>query len=134
MNIRDIPATIEAFEDFNLACERDRFAYTAAAQRVATATRDMLLGWFLPGPLRRFGAPAVYAIMDDALLEACGFPEPPAWLRRAVPAALRLRGRLVRLLPERRRPFLHTAQRMRSYPNGYRIEELGPADSHGPPA
>jgi len=37
-----------------------------------------------------------------------------------------LRARLLRLLPDRRRPHLRTAMRRRSYPQGYRIESIGP--------
>ena len=65
-------------------------------------------------------------IMDDPVIEGFGFPKPSPAMRAVVTAALRLRARMLRLLPARRRPFLRTEMRHRSYPNGYRIEELGP--------
>jgi len=43
-----------------------------------------------------------------------------------VEGALRLRARLIRLLPERKRPRLRTGPRRPTYPQGYRVEELGP--------
>ena len=46
--------------------------------------------------------------------------------RRFVIGALRLRARLLRWVPARRHPRLRTEMRHRSYPRGYRIEELGP--------
>jgi hypothetical protein len=93
---------------------------------LATATRDLFLNWFLPKRLWRLGEPAIYAMMDDRLLDAVGFPRPSPRLRRSVEGMLRLRGRIVRYLPARRRPRLLTEQPARSYPNGYRIEDLGP--------
>jgi hypothetical protein len=52
-----------------------------------------------------------------------------------VELSLRIRARVIRLLPRRRRPRLITNERMRSYPGGYRIDELGvggPLDARSP--
>jgi hypothetical protein len=125
MAIEDVPETYEEFEAFNLRFERERFAYTEAGARVAAATRDMFLDWF-PGLPKTVGRPVVHALLDEPLLDALGFARPPAWLRRAVVAALRARARIVRVLPPRRRPLIRTDERHRSYPEGYVIEELGP--------
>ena len=65
-------------------------------------------------------------MLDEPVLEGFGFPKLSPFMRAVVTAALRLRARLLRLLPARRRPFLRTEMRRRSYPNGYGIEELGP--------
>jgi hypothetical protein len=128
MNIRDLPADRAAFEQYNQRYERERFRFSAANQRVGAATRDMFLGWYLPKSLWGLGKPALYALLDDPLLAAFGFPKPPAAVRQLVQAALRLRARLVRRLPERQQPLLHTAMRRPTYPRGYRIEALGPAE------
>jgi hypothetical protein len=64
--------------------------------------------------------------MDEPLLRAFGFPEPGPTMRRAVAAALRLRSRVVRRLPERSSPRLRSELHHRSYPNGYTTEQLGP--------
>ena len=63
--------------------------------------------------------------MDAPLLTAMGFEPAPRWLRVLVPGLLRLRGRLLAHFPERRRPHLLTRVRRPTYPEGYRIEELG---------
>jgi hypothetical protein len=126
MNIRDIPETQDEFEAYNLAYERERFAYTESARRVAEATRDMFLDWFLPRSLHPIGRPAIYALMDDPLLEAFRFPRPPDAIRNLVHESLRLRSRVVAHLPERRTPQLRTEMRHRSYPQGYTVAKLGP--------
>jgi hypothetical protein len=126
MAIKDIPAHFDELERFNREYEQRHFHPTGEGQRVARATRDMFLAWF-PGLPRRLGARALYAVMDEPLLTAFGFEPPSRPLRRAVKTALRLRARVVRALPPRRRPRLRTELRHRTYPDGYRIEELGPA-------
>ena len=127
MNIKEIPDSMEEFEQFNREYERRNFRYSEASKHVATATRDMFLSWYLPKPLRRFAAPFVYALMDDPLLEAFGFPRPSTRMRRFVEGTLRLKARINRLLPPRHRPRLRTQDiKHRTYPRGYRIENLGP--------
>jgi hypothetical protein len=46
--------------------------------------------------------------------------------RRVVERALELRAKIVALLPPRRKPRIRTELRRRTYPDGYRIEQLGP--------
>ena len=105
--------------------ERRHFRRTEASERVGRATRDMFLAWF-PGLPNRFGAQAIYALMDDRLLDAFGFPRPPRALRSAVETALRTRGRVVAFLPPRRRPRLRTRRRTRTYGRDWQVETLGP--------
>ena len=125
MAIRDIPDGYAELERFNEEYERERFRRTAATERVGRATRDMFLAWF-PGLTRRFGSQAIYALMDDRLLDAFGFPHPPRGLRTAVESALRTRGRVVALLPPRRSPRLRTRRRTRTYGREWQLEALGP--------
>jgi hypothetical protein len=125
MAIRDVPEEFAELERFNDEYERERFARTEATERVGRATRDMFLGWF-PGLPKRFGSRAIYALMDERLLDAFGFPHPPRALQATVARALRARGRIVTLLPPRRRPRLRTRRRTRTYGRGWRLEALGP--------
>ena len=126
MHLHSIPDGLAEFEQFNADYELRNFQYSAAGHQVASATRDMFLRWVLPPPLRRLGAPAIHALLDDHLLESLGFPKPSPVLRGLVRQSLRARSRLTSWLPERRKPSLHTAKRHRSYPDGYQIERLGP--------
>jgi hypothetical protein len=131
MNIREIPATYEEFERFNVDYERTHFRYSETNRRVGEATRDLFLSWF-PRALRGLVRPAIYALMDDSLIDAFGFPRPGRGARAIVAGVLKLRATMLRLLPPRRRPFLRTESRQRSYPRGYRIEELGPPEGGDP--
>jgi hypothetical protein len=126
MNIYDIPRSYESFEQYNVSYERENFRFTESSRHVAIATRDLFLSWLLPKPVWKIGEPFVYALMDDRLLEAFGFPKPSAAMRKLVEGALRTRSRLVRLLPERGKPRLRSEMKHRTYPSGYRTEELGP--------
>jgi len=126
MAVKEIPASYEELERLNEEYERRHFRRTEPSERVGRATRDMFLAWF-PGLPKRFGAQAIYALMDEPLLDAFGFPRPPRALRATVETALRARARAVAMLPPRRRPRLRTKRRTRTYGRDWRLEDLGPA-------
>ncbi len=130
MNIQQLPTDYDAFESFNRDFERKHFGYTETNHRVGAATRDMFLSWF-PALLRPLARPAIYAMMDEPILKAFGFPRPSDFTRRLVIGALRLRARILRWLPPRRRPRLRTEMKHPTYPTGYRIEHLGPPGTVG---
>jgi hypothetical protein len=117
MSIRDVPETYAELEKFNVDYERANFAYTEAGHRIAVAARDL-----------RRGRAIVHALLDQPLLEALGLPSPSPRFRRLVEEGLRARARTVRLLPARRTPRLRTLERHRTYPGGYELEALGPAE------
>jgi hypothetical protein len=125
MAIRGIPDEYDEFERFNRDYERSRFRRTDASVRVGEATRDMFAAWF-PGFPRALVEQGIAALMDEPLREAFGFRRPSKVIRAAAIGGLRARSRLVRLVPSRRRPRLRTQMRHRSYPRGYRLDELGP--------
>jgi hypothetical protein len=125
MNIADIPETYEEMERFNAEFERSRFAHTAAGHQVAVAMIGMFVGR-IPGLPKGLGTRGVCALLDEPLLAALDLPRPTAAECRTVESALRLRARALRLFPPRRQPRLRTELSRRTYPNGYRVEELGP--------
>jgi hypothetical protein len=61
-------------------------------RRVGTVTREMFAAWF-PWVLRPLARRLIHATLDDALIEAFGFPRPSKPMRRLVASGLRLRGR-----------------------------------------
>ena len=126
MNITELPQSYEAFERYNVEYERTYFHYTDANHRVGSATRDLFLSWF-PRITRPIGIRAIYAIMDDALIENFGFPKPWRLTRWLVHRSLGLRGWLSGLLPPRKKPRLRTEMGHPTYPTGYVIEHLGPS-------
>ena len=126
MNNKELPNDYHEFERFSLNYEQDNFAYSEAAHKIADLNVDMFLGWFLPKFLRPFGRPFIYALLDESLLKAFGFPRSPKIIRGLVNFALKLRAGLVNLFPEQKKPLLRSKGSKRSYPMGHKIEEVGP--------
>ncbi len=129
MNIKELPEDYGAFEHFNREYERQHYRFTEANQRVGAATRELFASWF-PRVLAPVVRSTIYALLDEPLIDAFGFPRPSKFMRALVPAALRLRAAIAGLLPRRRQPRLRTEMRHPSYPDGYVIEHLGPPETH----
>lgn len=128
MNIREIPADYGAFERFNREYEAQHYRYTETNERVGAATRELFVGWF-PRFLTPLVRSAIYALLDDSLIAAFGFPRPSPLMRLLVPGALKLRGWLAGFLPARRAPRLRTEMGHPTYRDGYVIERLGPPEA-----
>jgi hypothetical protein len=125
MNVRDLPASYAEFERYNVEYEKQHYRFTEANRRVGSATVELFVSWF-PRVLAPVVRSAMYALMDEPVREAFGFLR-PSWLTRAlVVGGLKVRAKVLRWLPPRRRPRLRTAMKQRSYPHGYVIEQLGP--------
>jgi len=131
MGIQEIPPSYAEFERFNRDYERDNFRHAGTNQRVGAATRDLFASWFprLFAPLVRQG---IYAMLDERMLVAFGFPRPFKFMPPLARFALRARGKFVRLLPPRRKPYFFADVPNRTYPQGYTIDELGPPRLHKP--
>ena len=127
MHIKDIPASYEAFERYNIEYEASNFRFTETNHRVGVAVRDMFKSWF-PRWTQGLVEKGIYAFMDDSLLRAFGFPKPSPFLRRLVELSLKSRAWAVRISPRRKRPVLRTEMSKRSYPAGYQMEKVGPTE------
>jgi hypothetical protein len=125
MGITDIPPSYEEFERWAHEYERKCFRFADTNQRIGTATRDLFASWFprFLAPIVHYG---VYAVLEDEMLEAFGFPRPLPWFRSVVRGSLRLRGHLVRWMPPRKQPHFFTDNPNRTHPRGYEISRLGP--------
>ncbi|MFF0645216.1 oxygenase MpaB family protein [Streptomyces tendae] len=125
MGIKDIPGSFEEFEACLDAYEEAHFAWDEGGRRVSDATLDLMASWY-PRPLAPLLRAGTLALLDDPLLRAFGYAPPGSATRAAVRRAVRLRGRVVRLLPPRRAPH-HARQNreIKGYPNGYRLADLG---------
>ncbi len=128
MLIRDLPNNLSDFERYSRAYEQANFRFTSANQQVALATRELFASWF-PALLRPLVRSSIHALLDPPLLTAFGLQPAPRWLQWAAERALRLRAGALRWLPQRRRPKLRTQIPRADYPQGYRIESLGPPPS-----
>lgn len=131
MGIEGAPRTMEGFEELLDSYEADMFAYDPANRRVANATFRVMSGWY-PEPLRPLVGRLTLALLDEPLLKALGFERQPAWLRTLATTAVRTRSALVRLGPARPRWWPARAK-LRSYPFGYTLDDLGPAWSQNRP-
>lgn len=128
MGIRDIPGSYDDTLALLDAYERAHFRYSPTNQRVGEATRELFVSWF-PRPLAPLVRLASHALMEPPMLEAFGFDRAPLWLERTVERSLRARSLVLRVAPPRRRPAsVRESRLIRSYPDGYTIDELGPAD------
>jgi ER-bound oxygenase mpaB/B'/Rubber oxygenase, catalytic domain len=123
MKITGLPDTYEGYEKLLTSYEAERFELDPANRRVTEATIRIgraTAPWYLKPGFRR----VTIALMDDALREALGMEAQPGWLVRAVDLGLRLRGRVLRLLPPRRTPY---DRKHPTYPHGYDLSQIGPA-------
>lgn len=124
MNISAIPETVEELERWSDRYEKENLRFAESNRRVADNTLGLFLSWY-PALLRPLIRPAVLALLEPELLDAFGYRHPPGWLRAALDLGMRLRARVLRLFPRRSVPRLITRARHRSYPNGYRVADLG---------
>ncbi len=128
MGIKNIPASLEAFDQFNRDYERQHFVNNPHSEAVARDTVRVFTSW-VPALLRPAVRWGIYALLDDPLRETFGFPKAPRWLTWTLFKLMRVRAGLMRLLPPRRTPFSLTRHRNRSYPTGYTLDQLGPVKS-----
>ncbi|GAA4615751.1 oxygenase MpaB family protein [Saccharopolyspora hordei] len=128
MRFSGIPETYAEFERFLDDYERERFAFDPGGRRVADATLELFGSWY-PSLLSSAVVRAARFLMEPHLLAAFGFPQVSDLGRKVAEAALKLRAQLVRVGPVRpgSRPAVPEP---RSYPDGYRIAELGPESFH----
>lgn len=125
MGIQNIHAQLEDMMAWNDEYEAANFRFSETNQRISEATIKLLLGFYLPRWLYWAGRPAIRALLDPPLLDSMGLQPVPVWFSRFTVGALRLRATALRLLPLRRKPRLLTQIPRPTYPEGYRIEELG---------
>lgn len=126
MSIRDIPDDFAEFRRWSEAYEERWFIFDERNRRVGEATVSLFLSWF-PALARPLGRQAIYAMMDERLLDAFGFPHPSRATRRLVTGSLKALGMLNRITPARRTPKLRDfSMKRRSYGGHYTLEDVGP--------
>jgi hypothetical protein len=125
MNIKDVPETYAGFEELMDSYEAEHFAYDEGARRVADSTLA-LMQTFYATPLQKPAGLFARALMDQPLRDAFRYDPPPAAVQTLSRAALRARGVALRAFPARRRPkLIQDISWVRSYPDGYHVEQLG---------
>lgn len=128
MNITDIPPTYHEYVEFFDAFEAEHFAPTPAARQLMAATKDLLGD--LPRVLTPAGHRLVDALLDPPLRAATNVPPPPWWARAALTCGLTARATLLRhAYAPRRAAYLADGLHAKTYPDGYDIATVGPADA-----
>ncbi len=125
MGITAIPDSYEAFEQYNQSYEQTHFHYNPANQRVADSTRKMMVNWF-PRPLRGMVNFSVPALLDRPLLNALGWQESHPSVTAIAQATLKFRSQILRKRPPRKTPDFFVDQTIRSYSQGFELNDLGP--------
>ncbi len=127
MGIRDLPGSWQEFGALMDDYEAVHLAYDEGGVAVADATLELMLT-FPPNDkapasvVRRFS----YALMDEPLLDAFGYPHPTRAERVAAGAALRARSAVLRRRPPRLSPRRFAdLPSVRTYPRGADVETLG---------
>lgn len=126
MGIQNIPEDLEGFQKYNREYEEQYFVFSETNQRVALATENLMLGWFLPKPLWEVAREFIHVFMDEPLLRATGGRKSSAIVSAIVSVSFALRKMALKVLPKRSKPLLRTKlERKETYPKGYTVEELG---------
>ena len=125
MNISDVPTDYASFADYLDTYERERFGFSPGGRAVSDATFALLASRF-PAPLSELVRQIVLSMLAPHLRRALGYADPPRAVSEAVDFALRVRQRLIRLLPARRN-YVSPLDRLplRAYPHGYDLTQVG---------
>ncbi|MFD9904569.1 oxygenase MpaB family protein [Streptomyces sp. NPDC059063] len=125
MGIKEIPGSYEEFAECLDSYEEAHFGWDEGARKVSDATLTLMGSWY-PRPLSGVMRTATLSLLDESLLRAFRYEPPGALTRALVRRGVRLRGRAVRLLPPRTAPhYARNNWRIKNYPDGYEVGELG---------
>ena len=141
MKISGIPEDIVEFRQWRDDYEARTMRYDRTNELIGTYTLDLMCSWY-PEAVRPVVRKVVVSLIDDDMTRAFGFPWQPPAFREAAYAALRMRSKVVRWLPVRRRELGSRGSENKTYPGyptGYRPADLGacpiqPRDRSGPGA
>ena len=125
MGIKHIPETYAAFHQLLEDYEREYFAYTDGGRAVSDATLGLMVD-FYPAWQRPLVRPFTKALLEDALIEAFGYPQPSKFWRASANGALKLRAKVVRRMPPRKEPrWARMSPNVKMYPDGYDPSRIG---------
>ncbi|HEY6974832.1 MAG TPA: oxygenase MpaB family protein [Chitinophagaceae bacterium] len=127
MHIKSIPCSLAEFEKFVHEYETENFIYEATNHAVGNATVNIVKGW-MPFFAKPFVLPVMKCLLDEKMLRALGYSFPASFLKATVKTAMRLRAVGLRKITFRKYPSFVTTEYNRTYPKGYNIKRLGPAN------
>ena len=125
MGIKGIPETYAAFHELLDNYEREHFAYTDGGRAVSDATLGLMVD-FYPAWQRPLVRPFTKALLDDRLIEAFDYPRPSKAWRVTADSAMKLRAKVVRLMPPRKEPrWARMSPNVKNYSDGYDPSRIG---------
>ena len=127
MHLQNIPETMEEFEEFAKGYESRHFTFAETNRQVGDATVNIVKNW-MPFFARPLVLPVMTCFFDEKMQLAMGYSAPPALLQKLVALAMAVRATVIRNISFLSYPTFITEQTNRSYPRGYEIEQLGPAN------
>jgi hypothetical protein len=125
MNLKNVPQTLQEFEEYNIRYERENFRFAPSNRIIADKTVDLMLGFYVPKWLFGLGRPLVFALLDDPLRESLGIRKVSAVRKWIAKKGLFIHAFFHKISREPQQPVLGTKRKRPSYPEGYQIEELG---------
>lgn len=125
MHIQNIPESLEDFRCFADEYEEEYFVFDKNNRLIGDVNVEVVKAW-LPPFLRFAVKPSVRAMFDKRMLDALGYDPAPAWLGTALRAVLALRAAVLKIIHVHPAPYYYTKSKVPTYPEGYKIEELGP--------
>ena len=129
MGIRQIPPTYAELASYLDAYELETHAFCEANRRLAVSLIRVMEGWF-PPPVRPLTRQCILAALGQPLRDVLGLPEPSGAARACVHFALWSRAVLMRKFPLLRQGR-KGPRRLRTYPHGYALRDLGPTWTAG---
>ena len=127
MQIKNIPCSLTEPEKFVHEYESKNFICEDTNHAVGNATVNIVKGW-MPFFAKPFVLPVMKCLLDEKMLKALGYSFPAVMLKVSVKAAMRLRALGLRKITFRKYPSFVTTEYNRTYPKGYKMEQLGPAN------
>ena len=129
MGIKNIPESYTELAQFKLDYEKRTFRFTEDNRRIGTYTLDLYCSWY-PAALTPAVKQGVFALLDDRMAGAFGFPAGSPMVERVAVRALRAKARVERFLPKRTQSRATADASNKTYPGypvGYSPRDLGAA-------
>lgn len=125
MHIQDLPESLDGFGKFVEEYEQKYFVFEETNQAVGNATVNIVKGW-MPFFAKPFVLPVMKCLLEENMIRALGYSPPSTLLKSTVCGAMKVRALGLRYVTFKKYPSFVTTESNRTYPGGYKIDELGP--------
>ncbi|MGD1909206.1 MAG: oxygenase MpaB family protein [Leptolyngbyaceae cyanobacterium] len=125
MQIQNLPPSYSAFEQFKATYEAEHFRYSPDNAALGKAVILLMQSWF-PAAVSDWIPKVANVLIDAPMRMALGWSAPSPWMVTAGEQGRRMQRWWARWQAGRRQPTFFSDRPIRSYPQGYAIEQLGP--------